>query len=76
MQLPPPRKNLIRVFDQNTDIIKFWLFYSVNTLLFIYLFLFAASYEPLVVLVSVLIHVICKNWGTCNFQRKVDGRFM
>ena len=77
MQLPP-WKNLIRVFEQNTDIIKFWLFYSVTTHEYsiIYLFLLANSYEPLVVLVSVLIHVIYKNWGASNFQRKVDGEFM
>ena len=42
----------------------------------IYLFLLANSYEPLVVSVSVLIHVIYTNWGTCNFQRKVGGEFM
>ena len=38
-----------------------------------YLFLLANSYEPLVVSVSVLNHVICKNWG--NFQRKGGGEF-
>ena len=29
----------IRVFEQNTDVIKFWLFYSANIFLFIYFFL-------------------------------------
>ena len=68
------------MFEQNTDIIEFWLFYSVTaheySMTIIYLFLLANSYEPLVVSVSVLIHVIYTNWGTCNFQRKVGGEFM
>ena len=59
------------------DIIKFWLFYSVTAheySIVLNLFLLANSYEPLAVSVSVLNHVICKNWG--NFQRKVGHKFM
>ena len=41
--------------------------------LFIYLFIFPNSYEPLFVSVSVLNHVICKNRG--DFQRKVGDEF-
>ena len=91
MPLPPPGKIVksgpfithfqhsgakIREFEQNTDIIKFWLFYSVSAQEYsiIYLFLLANSYEPLVNSVPVLNHVNYKNWG--NFQRKVGGEFM
>ena len=42
--------------------------------LFLIYFFLAKSYEPLVVLVSVLNHVICKNWpDRVSFQRKVGS---
>ena len=59
------------------DIIKICLFCSVTAheySIVLNLFLLANSYEPLAVSVSVLNHVICKNWG--NFQRKVGHEFM
>ena len=52
----------IRVFKQNTDIIKFWPFYSAvaHEFLFIYLFLLANSFEPLVVLLQMVVSYKCK----------------
>ena len=47
-----------------------WILYMY----FLNLFLLANSYEPLVVSVSCLNHVIWKNWG--NFQRKVGSEVM
>ena len=79
MPLPPPTKIVksgpftmhfqhsgakIREFEQNTDIIEFWLFYSVTAQEYsiFYSFLLANSYEPSVISVFVLNHVNSKNW--------------
>ena len=61
---------------QTYHLILFFLFSERGheySLFLIYFFL-AKSYEPLVVLVSVLNHVICKNWpDRVSFQRKVGS---
>ena len=62
----------LRVFEQSTDIFNFGFFIQWQRTL--HVFPLAKSYEPLVVLVSVLNHVICKkNW--VSFQRKIGSEF-
>ena len=90
MLLPPPGKIVksgpftmhfqhsgakIREFEQNTDIIKFWLFYSVTAQehSIFYSFLLANSYEPLVISLSVLNHVSLKIWVISKEKQAVSS---